>query len=313
MRTSALGNFATGTLDLANDVDDATVDDFSLDTAGDISVNGVSIDPATDAADGLGNGSAKSIVDAINLKTDTHGVTAKVGDNEVTVTAAQIANASIAFTDAGTDDTLTYTMSINGTQILQHGETFTRLDANGLAQAINGAKDSTGISAAVQSSGGITLSAGDGRNIEISEVLGGSTGGTDTFVGYFGNAALDSTGATTTVDVYKADITLTSEQAISVTVAGGSDALFVTPAPGGSVSFNTSTIDSANVLTAGAADTAISKVDQALEEVGTLRGTFGAIQSRFDSTIANLEAAAENQTAARSRIRDADFAQETRR
>ena len=50
---------------------------------------------------------------------------------------------------------------------------------------------------------------------------------------------------------------------------------------------------------------------QALTDVDTLRGTFGAIQSRFESTIASLQSASENVSAARSRIRDADFAQET--
>jgi flagellin len=59
------------------------------------------------------------------------------------------------------------------------------------------------------------------------------------------------------------------------------------------------------------ANTAITKVDAALTSVNSLRGTFGAIQNRFESTIANLEAGVENLTASRSRIQDADFAAET--
>jgi flagellin len=42
-----------------------------------------------------------------------------------------------------------------------------------------------------------------------------------------------------------------------------------------------------------------------------LRSTFGAIQNRFESTIANLTAISENLSASRSRIQDADFAAET--
>jgi flagellin len=55
----------------------------------------------------------------------------------------------------------------------------------------------------------------------------------------------------------------------------------------------------------------IDNIDLALDFVNNTRATFGAIQSRFDAVISNLQVAVENQSAARSRIMDADFAQET--
>jgi flagellin len=55
----------------------------------------------------------------------------------------------------------------------------------------------------------------------------------------------------------------------------------------------------------------IDNLDLALDFVNNTRATFGAVQSRFDAVISNLQVAVENQTAARSRIMDADFAQET--
>ncbi len=55
----------------------------------------------------------------------------------------------------------------------------------------------------------------------------------------------------------------------------------------------------------------IDNIDKALDFVNNTRATYGAIQSRFDAVISNLQVAVENQTAARSRIMDADFAQET--
>ena len=58
-------------------------------------------------------------------------------------------------------------------------------------------------------------------------------------------------------------------------------------------------------------NTAIQRVDAALTAVSSLRSQFGAIQNRFESTIANLQAVSENLTASRSRIQDADFAAET--
>jgi len=55
----------------------------------------------------------------------------------------------------------------------------------------------------------------------------------------------------------------------------------------------------------------ITAADAALETVDTTRGELGAIQNRFESTIANLNNVSENLSAARSRILDADIAQET--
>jgi len=60
-----------------------------------------------------------------------------------------------------------------------------------------------------------------------------------------------------------------------------------------------------------AAQTALTAIDLALDAVNSQRGTFGAVQNRFDNVVANLMVASENQTAARSRIMDADYASET--
>ncbi len=55
----------------------------------------------------------------------------------------------------------------------------------------------------------------------------------------------------------------------------------------------------------------IDGIDTALNTVNSERATLGASQSRFESVIANLQVSVENQTAAKSRIMDADFAAET--
>jgi flagellin len=59
------------------------------------------------------------------------------------------------------------------------------------------------------------------------------------------------------------------------------------------------------------ARTAMDNIDTALTAVNGARATLGAAQSRFEAVISNLQIAAENQAAARSRIMDADFAAET--
>ena len=57
--------------------------------------------------------------------------------------------------------------------------------------------------------------------------------------------------------------------------------------------------------------TAIDNIDDLLTTINTNRATFGAVQNRFEAAISTLQVAVENQTAARSRIMDADFASET--
>ena len=55
----------------------------------------------------------------------------------------------------------------------------------------------------------------------------------------------------------------------------------------------------------------ITKIDKALEILSSTRATVGAQMNRLEYTISNLETARENLTAAESRIRDLDIAEET--
>ena len=66
-----------------------------------------------------------------------------------------------------------------------------------------------------------------------------------------------------------------------------------------------------DVLTASNASGMMSKLDTAISAVGALRADLGALQNRFQSTIRNLSNISENVSAARSQIKDTDFATET--
>lgn len=66
-----------------------------------------------------------------------------------------------------------------------------------------------------------------------------------------------------------------------------------------------------DILTSNNAQSQIDNIDTAIGNVDIIRGNLGAKQNRFESTIANLNNIAENMSAARSRIVDADIAQET--
>ncbi|AOQ23415.1 Flagellin [Moorella thermoacetica] len=65
-----------------------------------------------------------------------------------------------------------------------------------------------------------------------------------------------------------------------------------------------------SVMTNSAANAAIDTFQKAIDLVSTERSKLGAIQNRLEHTIANLSVASENLTAAESRIRDVDMAQE---
>jgi len=65
------------------------------------------------------------------------------------------------------------------------------------------------------------------------------------------------------------------------------------------------------LTTAAAASTALAAIDTSLDVITTNRATYGAAMSRFEFAISNLRISGENQSAARGRIMDADFAAET--
>ncbi len=70
-------------------------------------------------------------------------------------------------------------------------------------------------------------------------------------------------------------------------------------------------VDGICITQASFAQSAIQIVDAAIANVDTIRGSLGATMSRLESTIANLNNVSENISASRSRILDADIAQET--
>lgn len=68
---------------------------------------------------------------------------------------------------------------------------------------------------------------------------------------------------------------------------------------------------SSNVKTVSGANDTISRIDAALGTISSMRSDLGAVQNRFDSTIANLQTISQNLSSSRSQIQDADFAAET--
>ena len=158
---------------------------------------------------------------------------------------------------------------------------------------VSASKDAAGTS--------IIFTSVDGRDIKLEEDIAVGTGGT-------GGVGIQNTVADSTAVETRGKVTLSASE--NVTLAGTQEA-DLGFANDEVVTKDTTTLSSVNVLTVDAANTAMKRVDSSLTIVSNLRSTFGAIQNRFESTINNLQAVAENLTASRSRIQDADFAAET--
>jgi len=128
---------------------------------------------------------------------------------------------------------------------------------------------------------------------EITRVLGGTAFNGKNILGADGTTMAFQIGANTTAD--------DTVSVVSEDMTQNADISAVT--------VSTATIGS--TADAAAIASVIDNIDTALNTINDQRATFGATQSRFDAIIGNLQQSVENQSAARGRIMDADFATET--
>lgn len=162
-----------------------------------------------------------------------------------------------------------------------------------------GVKGTSGASALTLEVSDLTVRFGTDRAITIGK------GTYDTVEGFV-NAVNRALGSNATAILDKDNVlSISSGKAITI---GGADAAKVFTSRSFATSGDLSTTD---ISTVDGANSAIRAVDAALTTVSDLRSTFGAIQNRFQSTVANLATTTENLTASRSRIQDTDFAAET--
>ncbi len=128
---------------------------------------------------------------------------------------------------------------------------------------------------------------------EITRVLGGTS--------FNGNHML---GANATTLTFQIGANTTADDVITVTTVNMNSDTSITAVTG-----SAATIDAS--ASTGAIATVIDNLDAAIDTVNDSRADFGAKQSRFDAVISNLQQSVEAQSAAKSRITDADYATET--
>jgi flagellin len=263
-------------------------------SAADLLINGQDVGASvndgisTVAGTQSGTTSALSVANAVNSVSQLTGVSATA---ETTVTSGAI-SAVTALADGA--------VYVNGVSIGALSAATTNADrVSQLVSAFNAVAGQSGVTAEITSGTTYKLTATDGRNIDITS---DSTGAVTTTAGFAAEDATAGVGGTAVTNY--GQVTLSSGS--DITIAGAAPASAkLTAATYAAVG------SSLDISTATGAQNAIASVDLALNSVDTIRGGLGAIQNRFESTIANLNNVSENLSAARSRILDADIAQET--
>jgi flagellin len=253
--------------------------------------------------------SAKDIATAVNASSTDTGVTARAR-TELTLTVSGIA--------AGSASGFTFDLSAlnatNATNTARIAANVSNMnDLTGLADAINAKSGRTGITA-VARAGTITLSSESGDDIVFDNVADGvGTGELNLAVPDFDGdeGAFTPAAVVTLSDTgdnaarLKGHVKFSSPEAYSVESNVAAELFGTVQAS------RLDDVGSIDITSQEGSNDALIIVDSALGNINGMRAMLGAVQNRVESTIANLEATSENLSAARSRIEDADFAEET--
>ena len=297
MRQGDIGAVATAT---SNDI-------------GTLITDATDADPSTSGASGAFTDVVLTDTQTFSLTVDGETVfTLTAGGAGATVTAADIDAAidpaallaeGITVSGSAADGTLTFSRA--------DGADFSIAVVNDGTGGFAGSDFATGTNAIdngteadagdplVLAAGDLTIQIGDADAVEVA----GTFNTADEFLTAV-NLALGNN-ATATVDSDTGVLSIVSGD--DITIGGGEASNVFTGTEFGAGG----SLETVNVSTVAAANDAIQRIDSALGSVSDLRSTFGAIQNRLESTIANLSSVVENLSASRSRIMDTDFAAET--
>jgi len=298
-------------------------------TGGDVLINGKLVRNSNDFAGTLNGQTGESAyakaaaingsgIDGVSALAKTEKTFAGTGTNN-----DQLVN----FNDpANEGDTAGYTLSVNGTVVFQtsldSGDSVSLDDA---VASINDFSSKTGVRASINANGDMALLAEDGRNISLTEdisITEGDTTNTEAAGDVSEVISVFQDGFAQTVDSdasyqntyqYRGELSLQSLNNVTITSnSTGVDAPDILGFDQTLIALekseNVATVD---ISTVEGANKAILAMDSALQSINSIRADLGAVQNRFETTIANLSTTTENLSAARSRIRDADFAAES--
>ncbi|MEW9900798.1 flagellin [Chitinivorax sp. PXF-14] len=262
----------------------------------------------------LSTDSAKLVADKINQQPQT-GVRAKARTN-------------LQFTFGASGS---YALQVYGSNATAQAVSFNITNPNtsaGLSDAItqfNSQSSKTGITASLNNTGtGIYLTSESGDNIVLSNTSGAIAGDVTLLDGFGATPSgpvLDHISALGNTVVMVGQVALDSDKAYTIANTSltadfyifGGDSISATGImwQGTQSTSTLQSVSSLDVRTAAGGAKALEIIDSALAAVNSQRANLGALQSRFEAATNNLSVSSENLYAARSRIRDADFATET--
>lgn len=306
----SLGNFAANALG-ANRVESSGTVFGAVTNGADATgaANGYSGDTITiNGPDGVATGVTLSAnASAQTLKGEINSVSGQTG---VTAEARSVARLS-GFDNTGITSFNIYGANTTGQAISVNITNTSNLDD--LADTINASTSSTGIKA-ISNGSTIDLISETGDDIVVENFDDGTGTGAIVmekldFEGQAFSPAVNNTltsqSATDSGRVI-GELRVEARSAFTVNTTDGE--LFATNGANASSLTAVSTIDISSDVGAQAA---LSIVDASIKAIDSERASLGAVQNRLSSTISNLQNIVENVSAARSRIRDTDYAQET--
>lgn len=296
----ALAKDATAA-DMAKAINDAGISGVSAsaDTAGKITLKSANADlvvEGTDGAKALGVAEATTKAEDSLVPAGTitvNGEDLKIaGTEKVSAVVTSIASmAGIA--SAKLNNGRIEITSKDGSDVALSNKTSGALSALGLAPGTSQAKLQADTSISLNGVE-VKFKKGDTADAIVSSINSASTGVT---------ASKNSDG--TLALFADKDIVIADGSA-----GGGLKALGLDAGKTAAVTLET-TVSDLSVLTAASAQQAIQALDGAMQQIDSQRSQLGAVQNRFSSTVSNLQSIAQNSTAAKGRVEDADFAAET--
>ena len=307
--------------------------------AGALKINGVDIGSYAGAADATAQ--ATGVAAQINTVSDKTGVVATSAAGVITLRATDGRDITTATSSTGAVSSTGQAASISTTNSSGYGTTITGFSTaiaagdikiNGvalgkidtatsagarggqMAAAINAIATRTGVTATFSSTtGNVSLSAIDGRNVSIS-VIGKSTALTSEQTGLVHNSGGTSVGTYVNTTL-KSVVTLSSSSKDGVTIstvdANSAAASGLTAGVNTATTVAGAGVSTLNLLSAASSQNSLTVLDSAINTITDQRAAMGAYQNRLTASITNLETTSMNLQASRSRILDTDYAKET--
>lgn len=293
------------------------------------------------------SGSTGSTTVSISADEEASAIATKINNVSGTTNIAASATTEVQLSNLSADGTVTFSLYGDNTNSnpAAISAAVTTSDFTALVKAINDVAGNTGVTAEFNGANNvIKLTHSSGKDVRLENfthsasvnyqaptsdapVSGDGSSVVDAVTGSINVVGNPNGNSGTTVTLYDGgirdgfdstviggEVKFTSDSSFSVSSnisgVGYNGSLFGVDASAGNSS-SSSTVNQIDISTAAGAQDAIDVLDQAINQVSSVRADLGAVQSRFESAIRNLSNNVENLNIARSRILDTDFAAET--